>query len=118
LRKFKSLTSEHDIQKQIVKFLRLMNILVFELDCMSGLQFFSHQDYRRYTFVSHHKAMGYEKGQPDLLMVLPERVIFLEVKKAGAYQGKEQKVIQKKIEELKREYYVVRSLEDVKKIFS
>ena len=116
LKKKISLTTEHQIQKQIVKFLRLHKILVFDMDCMGGLQFINHNDYKRFSFIKHHKAMGYEKGQPDMLMILPERIVFLEVKKIGTYQSKEQKEIQSQIKNLGREYYVIRDIEDVKKI--
>ena len=108
--------TEHDIQKQIVEYLRLKNILVFDCDVMGGLQFFSHKDHRRYAFISHHKSMGYTKGQPDIIIALQGNLVALEVKQEKAYQSKEQKEIQKQLEELNIKYYVVRSIEDVQLI--
>jgi len=104
--------TEHDIQKQIVEYLRLKNILVFNTDVMGGLQFFSHKDRRRFSFINHHKSMGYTKGQPDLIIAVQGSLVAVEIKKPKTYQSKEQKELQKQLEYQGIKYCVWRSLDD------
>lgn len=61
-------------------------------------------------------AKGQKKGFPDILVLKSGRCIGLEVKTSTGKQSKEQKEIQKHFEKQVFEYYVVRSIEDVKKI--
>lgn len=103
---------EHEIQYQIIQYLRIKNILVFESDVMSGLQFFNHQDNRRFAFINHHKKMGYVKGQSDLIIVTKKEIIFAEIKSATGKQSPEQKQFQKTIEALGYKYIIFRSLND------
>ncbi|MCP3683803.1 MAG: hypothetical protein GY861_14050 [bacterium] len=104
--------TEHEIQAQIVAYLRLKNILVFNLDVMSGLQFFSHKDHRRFAFINHHKKIGYEKGQPDIIIVLQDNLVAVEVKTETGRLSKEQKDIENKLTSLNNTYLVWRSLDD------
>ena len=107
--------NEHRIQKQIAMFLRLKNILVFETDIMDGLKL-TRTEEERFSYITHHKSMGYVVGQSDLVMVLNGIVIFLEVKDLKKYQTPNQKLFEKKIKGLGHQYYVVRSLDDVVEI--
>lgn len=59
---------------------------------------------------------GLLKGASDLVVVLPKKVIFVEVKQENGVQNKFQKVFQSRVEKLGKEYYIVRSLEDFKNI--
>ena len=104
--------SEHDIQKQIVDYLRLRRVLIVETDVMSGLQFFSHKDRRRFGFINHHKRMGYMSGSPDLVLVLPGKVFFVEIKTEKGFQSETQKVFQKELESRNQEYLIWRSAND------
>ena len=104
--------TEHSIQYQIVQYLRLKNILVFESDVMSGLQFFSHTDGRRFAFINHHKKLGYINGQSDLVIVTKKEVLFVELKTATGKQSPEQKIFQKNIEVLGYKYLIWKSLDD------
>lgn len=104
--------NEHRIQKQIVMFLRLKNILVFETDVMDGLKL-TRTEEERFSYIKHHENMGYVVGQSDLVIVLNDVVIFLEVKDLKKYQTPNQKLFEKKVKGLGHQYYVVRSLEDV-----
>lgn len=103
---------EHDIQYQIVQYLRLKNILVFESDVMSGLQFFNHTDNRRFAFINHHKKMGYIKGQSDLVIVTKKEILFCEIKSEKGKQSPEQKYFQKQIESLGYKYVLWKSIDD------
>jgi uncharacterized protein YlzI (FlbEa/FlbD family) len=105
--------SEHAIQAAIIEFLRQVGILAIETDCMSGLQFFSHKDNRRYAFINHHKKMGYIKGQPDLILFLRDgKTLCVEVKRPKHYQSKEQKEFERKLKDHNHNYLVWKGVED------
>lgn len=53
-------------------------------------------------------------GASDLVVVLPQKVIFVELKTAKGVQSKYQKIFQNRVEKLGHEYYIVRSLEEFK----
>lgn len=104
---------EHDLQYNIVTYLRLHHILCIENDAMSGLQFFSPKDGRRFAFIKHHEKMGYEKGQADLALLLKNgRCVFVEVKTKTGRQSEEQKKFQAAVELLGYRYEIWRSLDD------
>lgn len=56
------------------------------------------------------------KGVSDLVVVLPPKVIFVELKTDKGVQSKFQRVFQSRVEKLNKEYYIVRSLEEFKSI--
>lgn len=107
---------EHQLQYSIVTYLRLNHILCIEADAMSGLQFFSPTDSRRFAFIKHHTKMGYEKGQADLMLLLKGgRCVFVELKTKTGRQSEDQKKFQKAVELLGFSYMVWRSLDDAEK---
>lgn len=57
------------------------------------------------------KAMGLLAGAPDLVVVLPNAVVFMEVK-AGGFQSEKQIEFQERAESLGYKYVVVRSKDD------
>ena len=63
-----------------------------------------------------YKAMGLRSGVSDLIVLLPNRIIFLEVKTPTGTQSPNQKKFHKKVIELGFEYFLVRSVDDVAKI--
>ena len=60
------------------------------------------------------KATGLVAGVSDLIIVQPNRVIFLELKDTNGRQSNEQKSFQEKITALGFEYWLIRSLEEFK----
>lgn len=56
------------------------------------------------------------KGTPDIVVLVPGKVIFLEVKTFQGVLSQEQKELQKVCKDFEIEYYVVRSLEEVQEI--
>lgn len=58
------------------------------------------------------KATGLVAGVSDLIVVQPNRIIFIEVKIAKGVQSDKQKEFEKTVKGLGFEYYIVRSLED------
>jgi hypothetical protein len=61
---------------------------------------------------------GQHKGFPDIFVMYKGRAIFLEVKTHYGKQSDDQIKIQKLLEDQGAEYWLVRSLEFVKRIFS
>lgn len=61
-------------------------------------------------------AKGQKKGFPDILVLMSGVCIGIEVKTKIGQQSREQKAMQKYFEEQGSRYYVVRSVEDVRKI--
>ena len=112
---------EHNLQKTIVAYLRRCNIFCFEADVMDGLKFCKNQQ-TRLAFINHHKAMGYVKGQPDLILIIPSgNVVFVELKngKKGRHT-KEQKQFKDLVKCFGLDYLLWRSFDEcveyVKKI--
>ena len=105
--------SEHLIQKAIVDYLNRLHILAIETDVMDSLKFLDSQN-RRFAFINYHKAMGYVKGQPDLILFLPKRIVCVELKSDKGKQSKEQKDFEAKLKTLGLEYYIWRSVDDAK----
>lgn len=103
---------EHLLQQQIIQYLHMFNVFVFETDVMDGLKFLKTQQ-QRLAFIQHHKNMGYVKGQPDLVAVFNNKVVFIELKTQKGKQSKEQKEVEKEIKNRGVDYIVVRSLEDL-----
>ena len=62
------------------------------------------------------KATGTMPGVSDLIVVTPEKTIYVELKTETGVQSVVQKEFQKKIENLNHKYYLVRSLEQFKSI--
>lgn len=61
-------------------------------------------------------AMGLRAGVSDLVVVLPGRVVFLEVKAPDGKQSPKQKMFEDKVTGFGHDYFIVRSVEDVSKI--
>jgi hypothetical protein len=64
------------------------------------------------------KATGLVAGVSDLIVVQPNRVIFVEVKTATGRQQPNQKAFEKTVKDLGFEYILVRNLEDFKRYVS
>ena len=68
--------------------------------------------YKNKTF----KNTGTMAGVSDLIVVLPNKTIFVELKTETGIQSDKQKIFESKIKELNQEYYLIRSLEQFKTI--
>lgn len=62
------------------------------------------------------KSLGLIAGVSDLIIIQPNKVSFVEVKTQSGKQSEKQKEFQNKVELLGFKYYLVRSLEDFKKL--
>lgn len=105
---------ESEIQSQIIDYLQLLE--------NQGKLFFQRTnntpvfDPRTKKFRS--LAKGQKKGFPDVLVLIQGRTIGLEVKSDVGRQSKEQKEMEQQFKRQKAWYYVVRSVEEVKRIMS
>jgi len=97
---------EHYIQAGIVALLRLYGVLCFAVpnggrrDKATGGKL---------------KGEGALAGVSDMIIVLPRRVVFVEVKTAKGKQEPSQKEFQRRVESLGFEYLIWRSVDDCNK---
>lgn len=61
-------------------------------------------------------SKGQKKGFPDIIVFMNGKTIGLEIKTPTGRQSAEQKIMEQKMKEQGAEYYVVKSLEEVKQI--
>ena len=94
---------EHDIQVGIHRLLSAYNILHFAVP-NGGL--------RNIKTASYLKAEGTLAGVSDIVILLPNRAIFVEVKTDKGSQQESQKDFQKRVETLGFEYLIWRSVDD------
>lgn len=94
---------EHDIQVGIVNYLRLKKIFCFAVP-NGGL--------RNLKTAAFLKKEGATAGVSDLIILLPQRCLFVEVKTKTGRQSEEQKNFQQEVEKLGFEYLIWRSLDD------
>lgn len=107
--------SEHELQKQIVRYFRLKKFRVFLLDAMTGVGYFPANDGRRFAFIRDLKDRGYEKGQPDICVVR-NKVIFIELKKKGGRESTSQHDIRDWLQSHGHIAFIVDNFEDAQKI--
>ena len=96
--------SEATIQKEIVNFCELNNILIF---CVPNEATYNNSKYIK---------MGVLGGVSDLILVLQNRVIFVELKNHEGNQEPNQKHFECNVNKLGHQYVVIRSLDEFKKL--
>ena len=94
---------EHDIQVAIHRLLSAYNILHFAVP-NGGL--------RNIKTASYLKAEGTLAGVADLVLILPQRVVFVEVKTDKGKQSDSQKTFQECVSILGFEYLIWRNIDD------
>ena len=112
-------SSEHVLQKQVVGYLRSQGFLTIGTDVMSGLMFLGNPKNprvrkNRYTYINHHKGLGYTSGQPDLVILLPEgKTLLVEFKNGDEYDQSAEQCYFETLASLRQHNYVVwRCFED------
>jgi hypothetical protein len=103
--------TEDDLQTACVRYYRYQfpnNIIV---SFPAGFVFGGDAAKRAMT-ANRMKAMGYENGFPDILIVTPAGVLFIEMKAPGGYLSPVQKAVHKKLESLGFHVSVCRSIDE------
>lgn len=67
---------------------------------------------------TYYAKSGVLKGVSDTVVLLNDKVLFIEFKSPKGYQRPEQKAFQSKIESLNQKYYICRNLEDFQAIIN
>ena len=97
--------TEHEIQNQIIDYLKTTNWLVIRINGVNRGKIKSY-----YVYNGSENA---QKGLPDLLIMKKGKCIGLEIKTATGKQSEDQKIIEKWFKMQEIEYYVIKSLNDV-----
>ena len=107
--------SEHSFQYSVVRVLRANGFLVVDTDVMDALKYFGSnlRDYRRFSFIKHHKNMGYTNGQADLIVGNKGHFWALELKTSKGVQSVDQKLFQEMCERRGLSYRIIRSFQDL-----
>lgn len=96
---------ERDVQNAILEWLSYKKI--FHERINSGM-----------IFANKYAVKGATPGFPDILVLFKSRFIGLEVKTDKGKQNENQKNMESEIKKHGGEYYIVRSIDDVEKIFN
>jgi len=96
---------EDNIQKAIVRYFRLTH----PKDLIFAIPNGGNRDVRTGAIL---KATGVLAGVSDLIVIMQNRILFIEVKTKTGRQQQTQKDFQINVERLGFEYYIVRSLDE------
>ena len=99
--------TEHDSQKSIVEYFRkeFPEYIIFSTN--------NEACYKRKTYFT---EAGMLNGLADLVIVLPNKIIFVELKTNKGVQSKSQKEFEDKIKSLGYDYYILRSLAEFQEL--
>lgn len=100
--------TEHNIQKSIVRYFRkeYPNYIIFSTN--------NEACYNNSYFLE----SGVLQGVSDLVIVLPNKVLFVELKTEKGVQSKNQKEFQSKLISLGYEYFLIRSLAEFQELIN
>ena len=98
--------SEKQLQQTCVEMLRTLYPECITVSSLNGITL---SGKNKYAVIAEEKKSGLLKGWPDLEVVLPNEVIYLELKTDKGVQSKEQKEIQSRLTKLNKKYYLVRN---------
>ena len=101
---------EHNIQVAIVEYMTWKRIEHFAVP--NGVFFNAESKNKSAAYMSRLKKEGFRAGVSDLVILLPKRVVFAEVKTEKGKQNENQKEYQRTVEKLGFEYLLWRSLDD------
>lgn len=99
--------TEHNIQKSIVRW--------FKREYPEYLIFASCNE-ACYTRKTYFTEAGMLNGVSDLICILPNKILFIELKTERGIQSKSQKDVEAKIKFLNFNYHIIKSLDDFKEL--
>ena len=94
---------EHNLQVSIVKYLRLCGIMCFAVGNGGS---------RNLLEGANLKREGVLAGVSDLIVLLPNKAVFVEIKTKIGRQSESQKIFEEKVKSLGFEYLLWRSIDD------
>ena len=100
---------ESDIQAQIVEYLKYKNIMFFSVP---------NEGVNSIKRMMKLKKMGLRSGVSDLVILMKNKIVFLEVKQKGEKQTNNQVLFEKDVIDLGFEYHVVYDVEDVERLIN
>ena len=107
--------TEHQLQAQIVTYLKLKKWSVMCTDVMTALSYIHGNP--RFAFIKALKNCGYTKGQPDLVCFKNGVVLFLEIKRdKKANVSKEQREFADTCKQEKVNYHLITSFNDIERL--
>jgi hypothetical protein len=102
---YKPTKSEEAIQQEI--FMHIQNNYCTKMDSPQCVIFaVPNQNQQRLTNI------GVVAGVSDMIMILPNMMLFLEIKTASGTQSVKQKEFEQKVTKLGHQYFILRSMED------
>lgn len=107
--------SESELQAIIVAYFRYNYPQYLIYSSLNGVKI---SGSNKYGIIAKQKKEGMLNGVADLEVILPNKVLFIELKTAIGKQSPDQIVMQQKLTELGHSYYLVRSLEEFKQVIS
>ena len=105
--------TEHALQYNIVRALKAARFIMLDTDVMDALKFFGQKNMARFAYISHHKNMGYTKGQSDLIVGKAGKFYAIELKTKLGRQSPEQRQFQEMCMQNGLDYRIIRSIADV-----
>ena len=99
---------EKDLQNLIIEYCGYKNILCFRTN--AGDYYNESETGKKY------KIKGMSKGFPDLIILINSKTLFVELKKLGGKQSKDQKKMEIDINETGNNYYLIDNFEDFEKL--
>lgn len=98
--------TEHEIQKSVVRWFKknYPNYIIFSTN--------NEATFKNQYFLE----SGVLSGVSDLVVILPNKVLFVELKTERGKQSKSQKEFEVKIKSLNYNYYIIRNLENFKEL--
>jgi hypothetical protein len=105
---------EENIQQQIVMWFRNTYCLKHHKTRMCIFSVPNEASYKNKKF----RLTGTLSGVSDLIVVIPNKTLYIELKTATGKQSPKQKEFEETIKGLNQDYHLARSLDDFKKIIS
>ena len=102
---------EHAFQREVAARLREDRFIIVDCDITDGLKFSPCSG--KGSFIAAHKARGWTKGQPDLIIAKNGRVAFLELKFGTGKQSIEQVQFGLRCAEQFIDYRIIRNHRDL-----
>ena len=111
----KEMKEEHSLSCQVARYLRTRGYITLDCDVMSALRYLpARETARRVMYINSHTAMGYTKGQSDLVVLSPNgKTTYVELKNGKANnQSSYQKIFENEVTKRGGRYVIFRTLDD------